>query len=112
MLEFDFQSIDQTQRAEFAKMARGLSGNRASVEFLVKQIGVRVTKTRNDSYFTDTVNYLCAHLFAHANMPNEAAQAIAASKVLPYSGGDALFHDAVAESITLAHAQDEAIRRG
>lgn len=112
MLEFDFQSIEQTQRVEFAKMARRLPGNRASVEFIVKHIGVRVTTTRNDSYFVDAFNYLCAHLFARANMPNEAAEAIAASKVLPYSGGDVLFHDAVADSIALAHAQDEAIKRG
>jgi hypothetical protein len=112
MLEFDFQSIEQTQRVEFAKMARRLPGNRASVEFIVKHIGVRVTTTRNDSYFVDAFNYLCAHLFARANMPNEAAEAIAASKVLPYSEGDVLFHDAVADSIALAHAQDEAIKRG
>lgn len=112
MLEFNFQSIDQRERTEFAKLAFGLPGNRASVEFLVKQIGVRVTKTRNDSYFAEARNYLCGHLFAHANMPNEAAQAIAASNVLPFSGSDALFHDAVAESIALAHAQDDAITRG
>lgn len=112
MLEFNFQSIDQRQRAEFAKLAHGLPGNRASAEFLVKQIGVRVAKTRNDSYFAEACKYLCGQLFAHANMPTEAAQAIAASNVLPFSGGDALFHDAVAESITLAHAQEHAIDRG
>ncbi|HET7803285.1 MAG TPA: hypothetical protein VFL53_03515 [Pseudolabrys sp.] len=112
MLEFNFQSIDEQQRTEFAKLARGLPGNRASVEFLVNRIGVRVTKTRNDSYFAEARDYLCAHLFAHANMPNEAAQAIAASNVLPHSGGDALFSEAVAEGVAFAHAQDDAIKRG
>jgi hypothetical protein len=112
MLEFNFQSMDQRQRTELAKLARGLPGNRASVEFIVKHIGVRVTNTRNDSYFAEAGNYLCAHLFAHADMPEEAAQAIAASNVLPFSGGDALCHDAVAESIGLAHMQDDAICRG
>jgi len=112
MLEFNFQSIDQRRRAEFAELARALPGNRASVEFLVKHIGVRVTNTRNDSYFAEAHAYLCAHLFAHSDMPNEAAQAIAASNVLPFSGGDVLFHDAVAECIALAHAQDDAISRG
>ncbi len=112
MLEFNFQSIDQRQRTGFAKLACGLPANRASVEFLVKEIGVRITVTRNDPYFAEAFNYLCGHLFAYANMPSEAAQAIAASNVLPYSGGDALFHDAVAESIAFAHAQEDAIGRG
>ena len=104
--------MDQRQRTEFAKLACGLPANRASVEFLVKEIGVRITVTKNDPYFAEAFNYLCGHLFAYANMPSEAAQAIAASNVLPYSGGDALFHDAVAESIAFAHAQEDAIGRG
>jgi hypothetical protein len=119
MLEFNFRRLHHQSGAseaatELVKKARELarSSNRLAVEFLVNSIGVLVTSTRNEAYFADALNYLCAHIFAHANMPKEAAEAIAASHVLPGSGGDALFHDAVAEGVALARAQDEAISRG
>jgi hypothetical protein len=119
VLEFDFQSLpnrgdDNEAAIALIERARELavSSNRAAVEFLVAAIGVRVTNTRNESYFADTLNYLQAHVFAHHNMPQQAAEAMAASHVLPGSGGDALFDEAVAESLALARAQDEAIARG
>lgn len=119
MLEFNFRRLqDRSDAAEVAaglvKEAQKLAGssNRLAVEFLVDSIGVIVSQTRNEAYLADALNYMCAQLFAHANMPEEAAKAIAASHLLPGSGGDALFHDAVAESLALARAQDEAISRG
>jgi hypothetical protein len=119
MLEFNLRRLqDQSDAGELVtglvKEARQLAGssNRLAVEFLVNAIGVVVSHTRNEAYFAEALNYLCGQLFAHANMPKEAAEAIAASHVLPGSGGILLFHDAVAESIALARAQDEAISRG
>jgi hypothetical protein len=87
------------------------SSNRLATEFLVEHIGVRVTHTRNEAYFGEALNYLCAQLCARAQMPKQAAEYMAASHILPGSGGDALFHDAIVNGITLAHAQDEAIAR-
>src|SRR5215470_12659896 len=119
MLQFDFRRLhNQGEKAdaatELVKKARELakSSNRLAVEFLVDTVGVAVTSTRNEAYFADALNYMCAHIFAHANMPKEAAAAMAAAQVLPGSGGDALFHDAVAEGVALAHAQDKAIAHG
>jgi hypothetical protein len=99
---------------ELVRKARELaqSSNRLATEFLVESVGVRVTNTKDEAYFADAFNYLCAHLFAYAKMPKEAAEAIAASHVLPGAGGDALFHDAVADGVALTRAQDEAISRG
>ena len=113
-LGYDFKSTYNSHSTDLIKRARELaeSSNRLAVEFLVGQIGVRFIQTRNDSYFAEVLDYLCGNLFAYSNMPFEAAGAIAASNVLPHSGGDALFGDAVAEGIALARAQDEAIGRG
>jgi hypothetical protein len=119
MLELNLRKIqEQSDPANIAtsvvRKARGLanSSNRLAVDYLIGEIGVIASHTRNESYFADALNYICGQLFAHASMPREAAEAIAASQVLPGSGGAPLFHDAVAESLTLAHAQDEAISRG
>jgi len=113
MLEFNFQSAHSYQ-VDLIKRARELarSSNRLAVEFLIERIGVRVTRTRDESYLAEALHYLCGNLFAHANMPIEAGEAIAASNVLPHSGGDALFYDAVTEGVALARAQDEAINGG
>jgi hypothetical protein len=120
MLEMNLRSLHDTAAAcplfatRLAHEARvlSLSSNRRAVDFLVQSVGVVAEQTKNEDYFQDALNYLCGLLYAHANMPIEAADAIAASNVLPGSGGDPLFHDAVAESVALAHAQDAAISRG
>jgi hypothetical protein len=114
MLEFDFQSSPVDQYADVIKKAGELaaSSNRLAVEFLVSRIGICVSKTKNEPYLAEALNYLRGHIFAQANMPTEAAGAIAASNVLPYSGGGALFHDAVTEGVALARAQDAAINGG
>ena len=111
MLELNLRS---EAAPELVRKAQELaqSCNRLAAEFLVGSIGVRVSETRNEAYLQDAVNYLCAQLSACAEMPRQAAEYIAASHVLPGSGGDALFHDAVANGVALARAQDEAIARG
>lgn len=119
MLELDFRwshegnaSLHGNQ-ASLVKSAHELakSSNRLAVEFLLKSIGTRLAD-RDEAYFSEALNYLCGIMLAHANKPIEAAEAIAASNVMPHSGGDALFHDAVADGVALARAQDEAIARG
>jgi hypothetical protein len=107
-------SVRSEAATELVRKAREFaqSSYRLATEFLVESVGVRVTNTKDEAYFADAFNYLCAHLFAYAKMPKEAAEAIATSHVLPGSGGDALFHDAVPDAVALARLQDEAISRG
>src|SRR5689334_1027371 len=111
MLEFNFQI---KQQPELIKKARelALSSNGSAVAFLIKQMGVRPSNTRNEAYYGEVLDYLCGNLFAHANMPAEAAAAIEASNVLPYAGGDVPYHDAARDGVAIGLAQDEAIERG
>ena len=111
MLELNVRSREDAPA--LVRKARELArcSNRLATEYLVERIGVRVSHTRNEAYFADALNYLCAQLCAFAHMPKEAAEYIAASRVMPGSGGEALFHDAVVNGLTLARAQDEAIAR-
>jgi hypothetical protein len=118
MLELDLRRFQgQSDAAEVAtdlvRKAREMAAtsNRLAVDFLIKAIGITTSHTKNEAYFAEALQYLCGQLLAHADVPREAAAAIAASGVLPGSGGIPLFDDAVAESIALAHAQDEAISR-
>ena len=119
MLEFNFGSFDyQCDDGEAAtkliEKARELaqSSNQQAVSFLVNSIGVYVTPPRDEGYFAEALNYLCGRLFASANKPQEAASAIAASHLMPNSGGDLLFQDAAVQGIALEQAQDAAISRG
>jgi len=120
MLELDFYSSHEGEltlvddQAALVVRAREIarSSNRLAVEFLLKRIGTRVPATKDEAYFGEALNYLCGIVYGHAGMASEAADAIAASNVLPHSGGDMLFHDAVAAGVEAASKQDEAIARG
>jgi hypothetical protein len=119
MLELDLRRLHgQENAAEYAtelaikarKMAE--TSNRLAFTFLMDEIGVRASHNHTEAYFAEALDYLYAQLFAHADMPEKAAAHMAASGMLPGPGGIPLFADAVAESIALGHAQDEAIGRG
>ena len=88
------------------------TSSRDATDYLIKNIGVRPTLTKNEAYYAEAFAYLLGLTLAHANMSTEAVDAIKSSHVLPHGGGDFLFDEAVRQSLAIAAAQDDAIARG
>jgi hypothetical protein len=119
MLELRFPSLhtrsDRSEAAiELVGKARKLAAlsNRRAVEFLINALDIVPSQIQTEAYFKEAFHYICAQIFAHADLPREAAEAIEASHVRPFSGGPLLYHDAVAQCLALSEAQEEAMARG
>ncbi len=88
------------------------SDHRAAVEHFTNFIPLKLSTSRNDAYYANVYNYIKALIYARNVQPEEANIAMANSGMLPGSGGEKYFTDALEEGVAHALKQDAAIERG
>lgn len=113
MLELDLLRLsdDAGPLRAIATNARAKRSNRDAVNFLLHEIGVRASATRNESYYQDELNYSLALAYAYLDEPDAAADFLERSGVLPFDGGDLLFSEAQRRGLDLFDLQEASIAR-
>lgn len=99
------------ERALAAALAAGESGAAAGVAALLTAIGLQ-PGLMNESYFTEALAFHLAQTYAHLGRSREMVDCIERSGTLPADGGDLLFPDHVARSLSLLEHREAARARG
>jgi hypothetical protein len=99
------------QIIEYVEETQLQLGSRAANQRLIDEIGVNVSRVRNEAYCTEALDYHLGLLCAYVGNAKAAAHHIDRSNALPGSGGRKIFSDHLAESLELHRRQELAKSR-
>lgn len=98
--------------AEIAEQLRSVKGNRVAAELLLNGIGFSLNPALVDSYYREALDFQLGQLYAYLEEPERAADYFQRSGSWPFTGGNRLYSDALAEGQDIRRRQQAAAARG